>query len=133
VTNTSNLPMASANDGTPKSQWQEGFFLRFADPESGQVYSYSAVSSGGRGAIGDLLNQYARKRSNPYVMLANSWYKHKQFGKVFTPKFVITGFETSAPALSAPMPSRGGLTISSGKVPAHGGAPANLTDDGIPF
>jgi hypothetical protein len=113
--------------------WQFGYTLRLVG-EDGQVYVYNATSFGGRGAIGSLCGQFARRRSNPFVKLTSSSYKHKLYGRTFVPVLEVVGWEdigTADAPKKVTAPPRGKLTVTSGKPAAP--KSADDFDDEIPF
>jgi hypothetical protein len=117
--------------GVQADPWQFGYTLRLAS-EDGEIYLYNATSFGGKGAIGNLCTQFSRRRSNPYVRLTSSSYKHKLYGRTFNPVLEIGGWEdietADAPKKALP---RGKITITSGKSVAT--PKSNFDDDTIPF
>jgi hypothetical protein len=117
--------------GKPADPWQEGYTLRLAS-EDGESFVYNAVSFGGRGAIGRLCEQFARRRANPLVKLTSAAYVHKLYGKTFNPVLEIVSWEDSPkPQIATPtaLPPKGKVTITSGKsLPP----PIDLSED-IPF
>jgi hypothetical protein len=86
--------------GEPNDPWQFGFYLRMTD-EDGNVYAWTAASSGARRAIGDLSRQFLRKRVNPHVELGAGSYRHREFGKINVPELKVVGWADSEPAKPA--------------------------------
>lgn len=86
--------------GEANDPWQFGYYLRLTD-DDGNIYSWTAASSGARRAIGDLSRQYLRKRANPLVKLGAGSYRHREFGKINTPELKVVGWADDKPALVA--------------------------------
>jgi hypothetical protein len=64
-------------DGKPKDPWANTRFLYLWDPKTGEKFTYSTSSYGGRGAIGDLADQittmrFAHPNAVPVVELSNA-------------------------------------------------------------
>jgi len=89
-------------DGKPQDPWQNTsqFIAKSTDGED--EYTFSTSSAGGRNAIKALcatygkvgLRQYPGK--HPVVELVSSSYKHKEYGKIFTPEFKVVGWLSDA-------------------------------------
>jgi hypothetical protein len=112
------------NSGNEKDPWQFGFFLRLVDPENDDAYAWAATSFGAKKAIGNLLGALAKQHKKdptccvPVVRLASDFYKHKDYGRVDTPKFEIV--EWCASEMTP-------------KLPAPDGSDESEMDDDIPF
>jgi len=50
-------------DGKPKDPWQNTRFMYFVDPTTGEEYTFSTSTWGGRGAVSDLADQIQRARN----------------------------------------------------------------------
>jgi hypothetical protein len=98
----------------PRDPWQYTVRLEFADPESGEVYTFSASSDGSRRALDKLCQSYARVRAKhldewPLVELGVDSYQHsnKALGRIKFPVFTIVDWvpkdngteDTPAPAI----------------------------------
>jgi hypothetical protein len=64
-------------DGNPKDPWANTRFLYLWDPKTGEKFTYSTSSYGGRGAVGDLADQittmrFAHPNAVPVVELSNA-------------------------------------------------------------
>jgi hypothetical protein len=108
------------NSGLPNDPWQWAYYLRFID-EDGNIYMWTASSSGARRCIGELSRQYRRKLTNPIVELSAGSYKHRQYGKINTPVLKVVDWSDDTPALTDARPKPGAAP-----------APVDL-DDSIPF
>jgi hypothetical protein len=94
--------------GNATDPWQFGFYLRLTDPETEEAaFSWAATSHGAKRAIGDLARAYAGqlKKTHPYrcspvVKLASDFYKHRDYGRVDTPKLEIVDLRVDYPAIS---------------------------------
>jgi hypothetical protein len=88
-------------DGTPQDPWQETNYLLLKVPGSDSqeaLYTFTASSHGGRGAITDLIASYVKQRKMrglgemPVVELGFSKYKHDTYGWLKNPTFKIVGW-----------------------------------------
>jgi hypothetical protein len=107
--------------GETSDPWQSGYYIRLSG-EDGQVYTWAATSAGAKRAIGDLCREFARKRTNPFVKLSASFYRHREYGKINTPELKVVGWDAgqpSAPSLPAAREAKPAL--------------AERIDDDIPF
>lgn len=86
--------------GEVSDPWQFGYHIRLSD-EGGQVYTWSATSAGAKRAIGDLCRQFAHKRTNPFVKLSASNYRHREYGKINTPELTVVDWADQEPRASA--------------------------------
>jgi hypothetical protein len=111
--------------GERPDPWQYGLFLRLA-ADDGQVYTWSATSSGAKRAVGDLTRQVIRKRLNPLVRLATSNYRHRVYGKVVVPSLEVVGWADPDTALAPPTQAEPVAALSAQKQPVD-------LDDDLPF
>jgi hypothetical protein len=95
--------------GGPRDPWVFTAILPLIAEEDDRRLVYSTSSFGGRRAIARLSSAYARRRdrtSMPVVTLGGDSYKHKTFGLVHRPLFVVVGWLGGMPELPAPKPAR---------------------------
>ncbi len=92
-----------ADLGPVEGTWTQAIAiqLRCMDGEDeGLQALYKANSHGGRKAYAALLGEVVKKITAgdadfvPLVRLANTSYKHDEYGKIFNPDFIITGWAT---------------------------------------
>jgi hypothetical protein len=120
-------------NGQPADPWNFNFKARMIG-ESGETYSWTASSYGGQKAIKKLIGEYMRKGgiANPIVELGLESYQHDKYGKVYTPKLTVIGWDKETAALPAPPPAPVPKPA-----PSRAFAPASevesLIDDDIPF
>jgi hypothetical protein len=94
-------------NGQPKDPWSFGFYLRLVDPKDEESYQYAAMSNGARRAVADLIKTFTKQRKKdaahclPVVRLAADFYKHKDYGRIDTPKLAIVGWHDSGCAAAA--------------------------------
>jgi hypothetical protein len=98
--------------GKPVDPWQFGFYLRLVDEsDDAKSFAWSATSSGGRKAVGQLVTEFVRRRKKhpnactPLVKLSTDFYRHRDYGRVDVPLLEIVGWqetETAPVALPAP-------------------------------
>jgi hypothetical protein len=96
-------------NGAPKDPWEYGLHLLLSDHE-GRRYKFSAISKGGRNAIGDLSARYRKRLSAdalPIVSLETTGYRHPTFGKVDVPLLKVVdwtnGASNAEPATELPV------------------------------
>ena len=91
--------------GNPKDPWCQQSYLPLEDIESGEIVTFVSGSSGGRGAISKLCGRAAKHLASmgqPRVNLAVESYKHRAFGRIEKPSFIITGWTNDNPQPAAP-------------------------------
>jgi hypothetical protein len=92
--------------GDAQDPWSLGTFLRLTD-DNGEDYIYAAVSKGGQKAIWNLLQAFVKRRKTnpecctPVVALEADSYRHRDFGKVDTPKLTIVDWRACDNAAAA--------------------------------
>jgi hypothetical protein len=108
--------------GRPRDPWSQQYYLPMENAETGDVAVFVTGSHGGRGALGKLINCYARNAKNglPIIKLAVASYKHRTYGRIETPDFPIIGWT-------------GGPPLAPGGELEPAGASSNDLDDDIPF
>ena len=89
------------DDGVPRDPWARTTKMPLKDPATGEEYIYSTSSRGGIGAVGRLVSVVRRGQRQgstglPVIRLDVDDYKHKEYGKVFVPKFTLVGFKSEA-------------------------------------
>lgn len=93
-----------------EGSWSQLIGIHFActnGEDAGVQVLYKANSYGGRKAYGDLLSQVVARIQDgesdivPLVTLESTSYKHDEYGKIFNPVFVVTGW-TSMDATALP-------------------------------
>jgi hypothetical protein len=84
--------------GKARDQWQKQSYLPLEDLETGEILIFVSGSHGGRGAISKMVSVAAKNLENgePRVRLGVGSYKHKSFGRVEVPEFIITGWSGNA-------------------------------------
>jgi hypothetical protein len=80
-------------DGEPKDPWQNTRLVYLVNPDTGEAFTYSTSSVGGRSAVSDLANQITRMRNthpdvSPIVELRAAEMKTKH-GKKSKPVFKV--------------------------------------------
>jgi hypothetical protein len=83
-------------DGKPKDSWACTRFLYLWDPKTGERFTYSTSSYGGRSAVGDLADQITSKRfahptAVPIVELANAPMVTK-YGRRIRPHLLVVSW-----------------------------------------
>jgi hypothetical protein len=93
------------DQGVARDPWQLTNYLVFADPESGQLYTYPTSSRGGISALGELARAYSEHCRQspgeyPIVILGMGSYRHsdRSIGEVRYPTFKVTGWTPRGPA-----------------------------------
>jgi hypothetical protein len=88
--------LLSALDNSVDWKVQVGFALKGIEgAEDGEQLLFKTSSQGGKEAISALLAQIIAKARTgvsafcPVVLLDNSWYKHKQYGKIYKPVLTV--------------------------------------------
>jgi hypothetical protein len=114
--------------GRPRDPWAQQYYLPMEAVETGDVAVFVTGSHGGRGALGKVINRFARNAKNglPIIKLAVASYKHRTYGRIETPDFPIVGWTESAVAPLVPA-SPNGPTLE-----PVGASNADLNDE-IPF
>jgi hypothetical protein len=78
--------------------WSEQYTVDLKNMKDGTEVIFKTTSKGGKNAIGDLAQVISDQvDAHPdlpvaVVTLSSDFYKHKSFGKVYTPQFVIAGW-----------------------------------------
>jgi hypothetical protein len=87
------------DNGQQRDPWQVTNYLVMMDPKSGKLYTFTASSKGGLGALGKLAGLYGKNMRSmpdkyPLVALNVDKYKHpnKAFGIIKTPKLDVVGW-----------------------------------------
>jgi hypothetical protein len=125
--------------GEPRDPWQFTNYLPMMD-ESGELYTFTTSSAGGRATVSDLVRRFGRHRRHhpdvyPVVSLGVGSYPHKkkEYGRIKYPEFIPAGYESKAKFLAA-LETAGVLVAG---VPEDGAAlpPPQLDDmsDEVPF
>jgi hypothetical protein len=93
------------NKGAARDPWQLSSYLIFADPESGQLYTYTTTSRGGINALGELAKAYSEHCRQspgeyPIAALGMGSYRHPDptIGEVRYPIFKVIGWTPRGPA-----------------------------------
>ena len=86
--------------GKPRDPWSRQSYLPLEDVESGEIVVFVSSSQGGRSAIAGLCGKAAQnpQRGKPRVRLGIRSYKHREYGRIETPDFVIVGWTDEAVA-----------------------------------
>jgi hypothetical protein len=86
------------NTGKDGDGWSEQYTVDLKNMKTGDEVIFKTTSKGGKNAIGDLAAAVAVQIEKdatlpvPVLHLTSDFYKHKQYGKVFTPIFEIIGW-----------------------------------------
>lgn len=115
-------------DGKPTDPWRNTRLVYLVDPRTGEAFTFSTSSFGGRRAVSDLGDQIARMRSvHPdatAVVELDAAAMPTKYGTKSKPVFKIVGWKTAngeAPVEREITPATAQKTI------------AHLDDDAIPF
>jgi len=81
-------------DGRALDPWSECYTVPFKDPASGQEFTFTTSSAGGRRAVSKLIQawRYGQSRGEsglPVVAIGADSYRHKKYGNVDFPTFTI--------------------------------------------
>ena len=93
-------------NGNPKDPWVFGFYIRLTD-DDGEAYVYSATSNGARRAVFDLIKEFTKRRKKdpahcvPVVRLMADSYRHKDYGRIDTPKLAVIDWHDSGAAVAS--------------------------------
>ena len=107
-------------DGRKSDPWTFNFRIRMLS-ESGETYSWTASSYGAQKAVKKLIGEFMKNGglANPIVELGIGSYDHEKFGKVYTPKLTVIGWDeaplalpSAAPAGPAPKPAPAAAVVS---------------------
>ena len=84
-------------NGQQIDPWRRTDLLLLADPENGDIYTYSPMSDGGLGAVKTLIKAYGdnmpmKPNDIPIVELGSEWYKHQIYGKIYKPVLTVVGW-----------------------------------------
>jgi hypothetical protein len=84
-------------DGRPADPWQLNFILPLENPTTGDLVVFSSSSFGGKRAIGELCNSWARRASRqvlgqPIVKLQVKDMPTKKYGPIPRPHFEVVGY-----------------------------------------
>jgi hypothetical protein len=93
-------PRQWEKDGTgkPRDPWSRQSYLPLEDAESGEYVVFVSSSQGGRSAVASLCSKSAQnpQLGRPRVRLGVRSYKHREFGRIQTPDFIIVGWTDEA-------------------------------------
>jgi hypothetical protein len=118
------------DQGVPRDPWQYTVRIQLADPETGEVSTFSASSTGSRGAIDKLCKAYlvAQPRHPaewPIIVLGVDSYQHsnKAYGRIKFPTFKIVGWlgKDAVSAEPEPKPTLIGNPLGEEDVPPPSG------------
>jgi hypothetical protein len=112
--------------------WSFNFKVR-ASGEDGETYSWTASSYGAQKAVKKLIGEFMRHggQANPIVELGLDSYQHDTYGKVYTPKLTVVGWDEAPLALASPPAPTPQAAAATTFTPAD--KVVSLIDDGIPF
>jgi hypothetical protein len=84
--------------GNKRDPWQPTRYLVMRNAENDEIVTFTTGSDGGIKATGKLCDRYDWLRHKhpakmPVVTLSSESYVHRDFGKVWKPKFVIVGWD----------------------------------------
>jgi hypothetical protein len=96
------------DEGKPRDPWQFTNYLILADPDTKELYTFTASSRGGLGAVGELCKRYGRHMREkpdeyPVIELGVGSYQHrnKAYGRIKFPVFKDAGWADKAPFVEA--------------------------------
>jgi hypothetical protein len=115
--------------GGPRDPWQQTRMVYLADPGTGELFTFSTSSGGGRNAVIDLADNIARMRfahprAVPLIELRSAEMKTK-FGNKSRPVFKIVGWKGASDAAEQ--------ATSEPQLLAAGTSARRAMDDEIPF
>ena len=92
--------------GKPRDPWQFTMALPIQRLDTDEGYTFTTGSKGGLNAVNSLIRTYGARINRglsglPVVELQAGSYKHREFGKIYYPKFTITTWTDDG---SKPMP-----------------------------
>jgi hypothetical protein len=84
--------------GARRDPWARTVYLVLRDGSNDEIVCFTSSSDGGRKAVAKLADRYDRLRQKhkakfPVVSLESESYQHGTYGKIFKPRFHITGWE----------------------------------------
>jgi hypothetical protein len=85
-------------DGEPRDPWQFQMTVPVSRLDTGESYQFATGSKGGLACVSKLTRAYGRRTQEekppglPIVELKADSYKHRTYGKIFTPSMVIVGW-----------------------------------------
>jgi hypothetical protein len=86
------------DDGTRRDVWQFQMSVPITRLDNQETYRFTTGSKGGLACIGKLTRTYGRRVSDekvpglPIVELKADHYKHRTYGKIFTPSMIVVGW-----------------------------------------
>jgi hypothetical protein len=89
------------DDGTRRDPWQFQMTVPISRLDTGESYQFATSSKGGLACVGKLTRAYGRRVQEekapglPIVELKAEHYKHRTYGKIFTPSMIIVGWTDS--------------------------------------
>jgi hypothetical protein len=120
--------------GELRDPWAMTFYVPMVD-DTGEVFTFSTTSRGGKNAVADILRHYSRNRNSnpgkfPVMALESDTYQHSnaQYGRIKYPVFKQVGWENQAVFWKAV-----GVTEGVDETPAVEQKTANDMGDRIPF
>jgi len=83
--------------GKPRDPWQFQMVLPVTRVDTGETVNFTTGSRGGLNAVNKLIRIYGSRVSRkqgglPIVELKADFYKHREFGKIYFPKFTIVNW-----------------------------------------
>jgi hypothetical protein len=86
-------------DGKPRDPWQKSNYLLLKGMQTGELFTFTTGSQGGRDAVGNMSKEYGAAMSGhkgefPVVALGVRSYEHpnKSYGRIKTPELKIVGW-----------------------------------------
>ncbi len=85
------------NKGKSRDPWQFQMVLPITRLDTDETLNFTTGSKGGLGAINKLIRTYGSRLARgggglPIVELRSDFYKHREYGKIFFPAFLITSW-----------------------------------------
>jgi hypothetical protein len=90
------------DDGTRRDPWQFQMSVPVTRLDNGETYRFVTGSKGGLACLGKLTRAYGRRVQDeevpglPVVELKADHYKHRTYGKIFTPLMVVVGWTSES-------------------------------------
>ena len=102
-------------DGDTRDPWQFGNYLPLVDPETNEIYTFTASSKGSLNCVGELCRAYGPHRRQfpnqyPEIELQTGSYQHsvKAYGRIKFPRFPVIGWVEKGPYLTLIANARNG-------------------------
>src|SRR5262245_1110369 len=87
-------------EGNPKDPWQLQWYLPLVSDDLGEIFTFVTGTDGGDKAIGNLCGIFGHRDRNgllPIIALKSRSYRHKKYGPVHKPEFIVVGWHGDGP------------------------------------